>query len=72
MISKLDFIKMRYRDQAEYYNQHIKPNRFFDQTYCYDLNRAIKEGRDIGDKDLMIFALRYKCEILEKQQLVRV
>lgn len=71
MISKFDFIKMRYKEQAEYYNQHIKPNRFFEQPYCYDLNRAIKEGRDLNDKDLMIFALKYKCERLEKQQLVK-
>lgn len=67
-MTKEEFISLRYEDQKRFYNQHVRPyTHGLTRTWLRELNRAVNKGTKILNKDLWVFALQYRNEMLEKK-----
>lgn len=62
------FIIAKFEKQVAYYEESIRPVQYLDEQWASDIKKAITKDYEPIDKDLMIFALKYKL----KQHQLRV
>jgi hypothetical protein len=62
----LQFLEADFEQQVKHFEYQVKPKKWqYLDAWEYLIKEAVN-GKDISDKDLLIFALRYKIRQLER------